>query len=456
MTIYVFTGPTLPAEEARRELDAVYLPPASQGDVYRVGLQRPWAIGIIDGYFDRVPAVWHKEILWAMTQGIHVYGAASMGALRAAELAPFGMVGVGKVFESFRDGLLEDDDEVAVVHSPAEKGFRSGSEAMVNIRLTLAAAQEATLIRPESRRALESLAKALYYPDRSYPRLLADAAQQNLPAQELDAFRAWLPSGRVDQKRADALAMLRALGRHQAESPEPKRVSFVLEHTKFWDRAIQSAGVAEAGSDGRTGMVSSTSVLEELRLDARAYARARQEVLLHHLVLDQARQRGYAVTAEDEREAEEAFRREQGLLGEKEFGAWLAAHHLTPQRFSGLMREKALVRRVLPRLREEALFRLPDHLRLTAQYRPLLSRALDKQLALEEAGLPGAAPDDAGLSEEFLLAWFLKNLGPADENNVEGQAAVLEFAHRNLRTFMTALAREYCYLDIKRNGSHER
>ena len=87
MTVYVFTGPTLPPDEARNYLDAVFLPPVSQGDVYRVALKRPDAIGIIDGYFERVPSVWHKEILWAMKQGIHVFGSASMGALRAVESA---------------------------------------------------------------------------------------------------------------------------------------------------------------------------------------------------------------------------------------------------------------------------------------------------------------------------------------------------------------------------------
>ena len=52
-----------------------------------------------------------------MSQGIHVFGSASMGALRA-ELCPFGMVGVGRIFEAYRDGELEDDDEVAVIHGP--------------------------------------------------------------------------------------------------------------------------------------------------------------------------------------------------------------------------------------------------------------------------------------------------------------------------------------------------
>lgn len=168
---YVFTGPTLPPEEARAVLDdAIYLPPVSQGDVYRAALKRPRVIGIIDGYFERVPAVWHKEILWALTQGIHVFGSASMGALRAAELAPFGMEGVAEIFESYRSGELEDDDEVAVVHGPAELGYLAGSEAMVNIRRTLANAEAAGVIGCETRAGLERTAKELFTPNAPTPR----------------------------------------------------------------------------------------------------------------------------------------------------------------------------------------------------------------------------------------------------------------------------------------------
>ena len=90
-------GPDASVPDARSVLDAVYLPPVRQGDVYRTVVRhRPRAVGIIDGYFQPVPSVWHKEILWAMAQGVHVFGSASMGALRAAELAPFGMRGVGR------------------------------------------------------------------------------------------------------------------------------------------------------------------------------------------------------------------------------------------------------------------------------------------------------------------------------------------------------------------------
>ena len=251
----VFAGPTLSADEVRAALDAVVLPPAAQGDVYRAALGRPRAIGLIDGYFERVPAVSHKEILWAMSRGVHVFGAASMGALRAAELSPFGMVGVGEVFEALRRGELEDDDEVAVAHGPAAQGYRAGSEAMVNIRRTLRAAEAQGLLGEATAAALTGIAKALYYPDRIYPAVLARGAAEGLPEAELGALQAWLPGGRMDQKRLDALAMLRAMREGLAGGLPPKEVSFTFEHTDAWERIQAAADALE-----REGAVTSVSL----------------------------------------------------------------------------------------------------------------------------------------------------------------------------------------------------
>lgn len=234
--IYVFAGPTLPVEQGRVELDAVFLPPAAQGDVYQAALGHPEAIGLIDGYFERVPSVWHKEILWAMAEGIHVFGSASMGALRAAELAPFGMRGVGAVFDAFLRGELEDDDEVAVVHASEEEHFRPLSEAMVNIRATLASAEQAGVIGSATRVSLERIAKGLYYPERAYPAILA-LAREDVPGTELERFRAWLPRGRVNQKREDALAMLRTMREELASHTEPKKVAYAFSRTDAWEEA---------------------------------------------------------------------------------------------------------------------------------------------------------------------------------------------------------------------------
>ena len=130
MSAVVFVGPTLRREDFAQGCGFSRLAPAAQGDIYRAALRRPRAIGIVDGYFSQAPAIWHKEILWTMAQGIYVFGSASMGALRAAELHAFGMRGVGRIFADFRDGVFEDDDEVAVEHGPAELSFVAVSEPM--------------------------------------------------------------------------------------------------------------------------------------------------------------------------------------------------------------------------------------------------------------------------------------------------------------------------------------
>ena len=173
--------------------------PVAQGDVYRATQRQPPMIGIIDGYFQRVPSVWHKEILWAMTQGIHVFGSASMGALRAVELEAFGMEGVGAIFQAYRDGVLEEDDEVAVVHGPAEARYVAHSEAMVNIRATLRRATEEGVIGRGTSVLLERTAKETFYPQRTYPNLLAEAAERGAPEHELTVLRHWLPNGESKQ-----------------------------------------------------------------------------------------------------------------------------------------------------------------------------------------------------------------------------------------------------------------
>lgn len=237
--VIVFLGPTLPTPTARRILGADYRPPVSQGDVLRAVQERPVAIAIIDGYFENMPSVWHKEILYALSQGIPVLGAASMGALRAAELHAFGMEGVGSVFDAYVDGRLEDDDEVAVIHGPAELGFPALSEAMVNIRRTLSDAFAASIIGGAGRRLLEAVAKELPYRERNYGRVLREALEDGLDKAEANAFRDWLPTGRADQKREDAITLLTTLRDKIASGSLSVRTSFSFEHTTMWDRVAR-------------------------------------------------------------------------------------------------------------------------------------------------------------------------------------------------------------------------
>jgi hypothetical protein len=222
----------MPPTIAEKDLpEADYLPPAAQGDVYRIAEQRPHAIAIIDGHFQQTAAVWHKEILWAMVEGVHVFGAASMGALRAAELHMFGMRGVGRIFELYRDGKLTDDDEVAVLHGPPETNYVSVSDSMVNVRATLHAAADARVISDRTANRLELAGKKLFYQNRTYDNILATADIPDLPKDEIAALKRWLPENRVDIKREDALRLLRNLRLFMADWPGPMEVEWSLENT---------------------------------------------------------------------------------------------------------------------------------------------------------------------------------------------------------------------------------
>jgi hypothetical protein len=237
MRAVIFAGPSLPPSARPLDLAGEWRPPARQGELYREALGRPAVIGLIDGYFEATPTVWHKEILWAMAQGIHVFGAASIGALRAAELDAFGMRGIGRIYEDFRDGVLADDDEVAVLHGPAELEYPPVTEAMVNLRATLAVATRQGVVAAPFATDLTRMAKAMFYKRRTWRTLLDAAAASGLGTVELDQLEGWLPAGRVDQKRHDALAMLDAIAAHIAAETPPLRVDYDLADTAAWQAA---------------------------------------------------------------------------------------------------------------------------------------------------------------------------------------------------------------------------
>ncbi len=213
----IFVGPTL-AEHEVRLAGAEVRPPAAVGDILSLALAKrpPARIALIDGYFERMAAVWHKEILLALERGIEVYGAASLGALRAAELAPFGMIGVGAIYKAFARGELSRDDEVAIAHLPASQGYRAVSTALVDLRHGLELAVRARAITATTRRRLIDLAATRFYRERSWPQLVADARAAGLATTRLEAWlaRALVPS----QKAADARLLLAALGRPRRRS----------------------------------------------------------------------------------------------------------------------------------------------------------------------------------------------------------------------------------------------
>ena len=233
MTVVVFAGPSVHGLDIPSFGDIAVRPPAMQGDIFRACHLRPRAIGLIDGYFDGVPSVWHKEILWTLSQGIPVFGSASMGALRAAELDVFGMIGVGRIYQWYRDGVLEDDDEVALIHGPRETNYLPLSEPMVNVRSTCEAAVFAGVLQQLTADTIVASAKHIHYQDRTWDGVLEAVKAKSAATPELAAFSQWKENGYVDQKRQDAVLLISEILRflEQPKDFKCKRISFRMDQS---------------------------------------------------------------------------------------------------------------------------------------------------------------------------------------------------------------------------------
>ena len=448
MSVYIFTGPTISAAEARSELEAVYLPPAAEGDVYRVTLQRPQAIGIIDGYFQSLPTVRHKEILWAMSRGVHVFGSASIGALRAAELGTLGMVGVGIIFKQYRDEVLEDDDEVAIAHGPAEIGFQAASEAMVNIRMTLQKAELLNVISTELRVALEKIGKELFYPDRNYSLLLRCASESGLPETHLARLRQWLTKNRVNQKKQDAIAMLRLMRRQLARGLKPKKVSFCFQYTATWESVWRQSGELQFDANAQPRAIVLDSLLEELRLESDQYKRHAQKALERFFATREAERLGISVSPERRKKMEIAFRRERKLLDDAELKCWMNDNNLEDHEFEALMNDEARVNWVRQLAQYISTSRLPEQLRLSGDYHRLMARAIAKDRALESIGLKNPCLENTALTENQLLHWYFeKFLGKPIPDDPATYADNLGYT--SLAAFRRALIKEYLYRRIE-------
>lgn len=235
----VFAGPTIGRAAIAEHLPAaVVAPPAQRGDIWWATEQGFDTVLLIDGYFERVPAVWHKEILYALSKGVRVYGSSSMGALRAAEMSDFGMVGVGAVVSMVRAGELDDDD-VAVVHADHEHDFSQVSTANVDIIVTLRAACTCGVIDTSERDRLLARAKRTYYPERSYRRLLREAREnRELSDERIDRLRAWLETGAVNQKQLDAMELLACVAGDPTPRNNPVEKPPAFVRTSHFERMV--------------------------------------------------------------------------------------------------------------------------------------------------------------------------------------------------------------------------
>ncbi|MEI4232316.1 TfuA-like protein [Roseovarius sp. D22-M7] len=428
----VFAGPTIGAADVRQALDAEVLPPVAQGDVYRVARQGPPAIGIIDGYFDGVPSVWHKEILWAIEQGIPVFGSASMGALRAAELGAFGMIGCGRIFEAYRDGAIADDDEVAVLHGPAEVGFVALSDPMVSVRATVERARKAGILTDDAARRVNSVAKSLHYRDRTWDEIIARIRDEP----EMSDFLAWLPAGKVDAKRDDARTMLLHMASFLssgADKPPGQRV----ERTLVWQSLVRRIDAENA-----VETFSQNGVLDELRLDPDRYQSVRDRAVLRSLALEDAERRGVQTGPDTLRAMMDRHCRRQGLSRRKAVLRWLDENDLDTQSYEAFLHDAALVEETVATRSARLAPHFLAELRWSGTYSELKDRANDKARVIDGKGCATASPESPDRLR--MLIWFFESrLGLPVPDDLEAYAVLIGLATRD--ELFDLVAREFMY-----------
>jgi hypothetical protein len=446
---YVFVGPTLSVADARAELDAVYLPPVSAGDIYRLWPRRPRAIGVIDGVLGDPGAVWHKEIMWIMEQGVHVFGSASLGALRAAELDAFGMRGVGLVYQAVKAGDLGRDDEVLVAHAGPAEEYRATSVAMVDIRATLRSARSDGIISDATLTDLTTAGAAIFYRERTWGRLLDAATTSGCDPAAIDALRAWLPSGRIDQQAADAVVMLGEMRRFLATNPEPQRVSWTMAMTSRWADATRYADSADGERSAESVLVLG-ALLDEIRLlGPGTLEAARNRSLLRVLAVDAAERRGLILDDAGMKEAVAEFRRDSHVEQDADFAEFLSANGLSAADCERMVGVAEKVRWACERVEPAALDDLIDDLRMRGAYGQLMSRATEKlrshsTLKLNETTPDETGPDQSGDSDQLALSWYFgEKMGTTAPDDLAAYARSCGFSDEH--AFRAAVHSEYQY-----------
>jgi hypothetical protein len=202
----IFLGPSLSHEKARQIFDADYRPPAKKGDLLRLAADPDVKmVGLVDGVFlQDYPPTPIEVYQLARKPGVVLAGAASIGALRAVELEKFGMVGIGKVFELYKRGKIDADDEVAVTFT---HDYALQSEAMIDIRYNLFLAHKKGVIDRKTKVALAKIAKEIYFPHRSYANIIEEAKKRR-PELAADAFAQYIASSRKSLKEMDAVKLV--------------------------------------------------------------------------------------------------------------------------------------------------------------------------------------------------------------------------------------------------------
>lgn len=209
----IFVGPSLSTEKAKKILEADYRKPAKKGDLLQLTFKETNFVGLIDGFFlQDYPPTPIEVYNLLRKKGTKVYGASSLGALRAVELSKYGMIGVGKIFNLFQKGIIDSDDEVAVTFTDYSN-FKS--EALIDIRYNLFLAHKSMVIDKDAQKIILRISKKTYFPYRTYDDIL-DKSKIKHPeiGSQIEKFREYIQTNRRSLKEDDAITLLKQIKKY--------------------------------------------------------------------------------------------------------------------------------------------------------------------------------------------------------------------------------------------------
>ena len=438
MTAFVFLGPSIPISKASKLSSATFLPPINVGDLAWVIQQRPKVIGIIDGYFYSHPSVWHKEILVALNQGIHVIGGSSIGAIRALELGSFGMIGVGEVFQWFKDGKVEADDEIAYEFIYSEHGYKKVSEPLVNIRKTFKAALEDGILDSVNHDYLIKISKDLYYKDRTFDRIINQAVADQLAPDVGTSLKNFVDTQKTNILEQDAIRVLEAVERARItkEGFEPK---FELSMTPFVDDILDVHKKEEIGS---SRSIMSEDLTNHARLEWEDYFDTKTRAMENLILLIYADQNGISLDESELVAGRELFL-EFLEIQEKDIQTWSSQNNIALHEFENYLHDWVLLKKIRSRAKEIDNRTFLWHLRLENRYSNLLKST---KLVLESEDSDKKKPIEKRFTTRELLVYFRDKLKISSIQDVFSRANELGFSSE--ASFLLSILRSMLRKDI--------
>ncbi|KAF3997024.1 TfuA-like protein [Glaciimonas immobilis] len=163
--ITVFLGPSFDFVEAQNYLKANFIPPAKRGDFRKFCLDSHTVVVLIDGemIFGAPPSP--QELLDVMASGVHLFGAASLGALRGVELRDYGFKASGWVYEEYLSGRVKHDDELLSILHP--ETFLPLTVPLINIRYALSLMTSRYFLSVNSAQKFLGGCREIFFEDRT-------------------------------------------------------------------------------------------------------------------------------------------------------------------------------------------------------------------------------------------------------------------------------------------------